>query len=371
LARREDIALKVFFTWHAGDAPVDDRGFQARFAWDIPLTEGYEFEAVPNVAREPGTHHFLGLRNPALASRVDAWAPDAVHVTGWAGQSHLALLHRLRSGAVPVLFRGDSHLLDERRQGLRWSAKRAFLRQVYRWPAGLLFAGQANRAYFEAFGVGEERLFHCPHSIDVARFAEPADALEREAAEWRGSLGLADRLVLLFAGKFEPRKRPLELMRAVRDLGGDDIALVMAGSGELSDDVTAFAGERPDLFRVLPFQNQTRMPLVYRLGDVLVLPSAYGETWGLAVNEALACGRPVVVSDRVGCAPDVVDASSGWVFSGDNLSDLRAVIRRMADERGVVTAMRESAARRAWLFDIGRTESALVAALRKVCPTWT
>src|SRR5207253_1361884 len=84
LASRDDLDLRVFFTWHAGGAPTFDRGFQERFAWDIPLTEGYAFEPVPNTAADPGTHHFLGLRNPSLVDRIAAWAPDAVMVHGWA-----------------------------------------------------------------------------------------------------------------------------------------------------------------------------------------------------------------------------------------------------------------------------------------------
>ena len=73
-----------------------------------------------------------------------------------------------------------------------------------------------------------------------------------------------------------------------------------------------------------------RMPVTYRLGDVFVLPSAFDETWGLAVNEALACGRPVLVSDKVGCAPDVVSAGvNGEVFRADDWGDFRRALERL------------------------------------------
>lgn len=61
LARRDDLQIRVFYTWHAGEKPVLDCGFGEPVAWDIPLTRNYEFEPVPNVARDPGTHHFFGL----------------------------------------------------------------------------------------------------------------------------------------------------------------------------------------------------------------------------------------------------------------------------------------------------------------------
>ncbi len=368
LAQRDDLAIKVFFTWHAGAAPVPDHGFKQLVAWDVPLTGGYEFELVPNVSSDPGTHHFFGLRNPSLVERVSSWRADAVHVTGWAWLSHLLALRGFRRRAIPVLFRGDSHLLDSPRSGLRWRLKRAFLARVYSWPRAFLFVGAANRAYYEAFGVEPGRLYRCPHSIDVARYAEPAEFFEREAAQWRGQLGISDdRPVVLFAGKFERKKRPVELMRAVQALGDPGLVLVLAGGGELEDEMNALAAAAPDRFRVLPFQNQSRMPVVYRLGDLVILPSAFGETWGLAVNEAMACGRPVLVSDRVGCAADVVDASCGRVFPWDDISAMmRAVNEMTADGKGL-SQLGHAAAQRAWAFDIVRTEAALMDCLHRLC----
>ena len=145
-----------------------------------------------------------------------------------------------------------------------------------------------------------------------------------------------DKCVLLFAGKFERKKQPVELMRAVQAVSNPNLVLIMVGSGELGAEVNAIAAADSARFRVLPFQNQTRMPVIYRLGDLYVLPSAFGETWGLAVNEALACGRPVLVSDRVGCAADVVDASCGRVFSWAEPSSLPRVLGEITKDRDVL-----------------------------------
>jgi glycosyltransferase involved in cell wall biosynthesis len=345
------LAIKVFFTWHAGTQPVADIGFLEPIAWDIPLTEGYEYELVPNVSAEPGTHAFLGLRNPALLERVMAWRPDVVHVSGWAWLSHLQVLQAL-------------HRLG----GPRWWLKRALLRRVYSWPSGFLVVGAASRAYYERFGVEPARLHRCPHSIDVRRFAEPAAILEQEAARWRGELGISPgQTVLLYAGKFEPKKRPVELMRAVARLRALGVVLVLVGAGELRGEVEAIAAGDPSRFRVLPFQNQSRMPIVYRLGDVFVLPSGYGESWGLAVNEALACGRPVVVSDRVGCAADVVDPSCGRIFACNDWAGLEKAVDELAGNRAKLARLRCGASARAWAFDVAVAEAALAAAVEKVC----
>jgi glycosyltransferase involved in cell wall biosynthesis len=370
LGRRADVAIKVFFSWHAFDSAVTDRGFGKRLVWDIPLTEGYEFELVPNRSSDPGTHRFFGLRNPTLVERVMAWRPDVVHVTGWAWFSHLKALREFHQRGVRTLFRGDSHLLDSEPIGPRGWIKCTVLREVFSWPAGFLVVGAANRAYYEYFGVEVARLHSCPHSIDVERFAEPAQMLEHEAMRWRAQLGiLPGQKVFLFAGKFERKKRPADLMRVVQGLRRPDIVLILVGGGELQAEVDAIAVSDPERFRVLPFQNQSQMPVVYRLGDVFVLPSANCETWGLAVNEALACGRPVVVSDRVGCAADVVDSSCGRIFRWSDWSALGRAIEELIEQEGTFTEMRIAARERANLFDISVTESTLMTALAGICAT--
>jgi glycosyltransferase involved in cell wall biosynthesis len=147
--------------------------------------------------------------------------------------------------------------------------------------------------------------------------------LEQKAEDWRKEIGVGiDKKVFLFAGKFEDKKRPVALMEAFLCSAPSKTVLVMVGDGELGGQVRALAARHPEHFRVLPFQNQSKMPLVYRLGDALVLPSAYGETWGLAVNEAMACGRPALVSDRVGCHADVIrPGENGDVFAADDWND--------------------------------------------------
>lgn len=370
LAARDDIAIKVFFTWHAADRPELDRGFGVPVAWDIPLLSGYSFELVPNVSRDPGTHHFFGLRNPSLVRQVEAWGPDVVHITGWAWFSHLLALRAFAGRGITTLFRGDSHLLDETLRGLRWRAKRAILTKVFSWPTAFLVVGSANRTYYEAFNVGAERLLPCPHSIDVARFAEPATELDRKAAEWREHIGIPkDSCVLLYAGKFETKKRPLELMQAVHRLRNANVVLIMVGGGELDAEVRALAAKEGKHFIVLPFQNQRQMPLVYRLGDLFVLPSTHNETWGLAVNEAMACGRPLLVSDRVGCAQDLVDADCGRIFSWADSRALDNAISELVRERGRLAQMGRAAATRSWSTDTVRVAELLVQAVKRANTT--
>ena len=365
LAKRDDLEIKVFFTWHAATGVEFDPGFEREFRWDIPLTEGYEYELVPNRSRNPGTHHFWGLRNPELVRRVMDWRPNAVQITGYAYASHLNAIRSFHRRGVPVLFRGDSHLLNEQRHGLRWELKRFLLNRIYRQVAALLYVGKHNYDYYRAFGVPNSKLFYCPHSIEIDRFSEPNEELEAKARLWRHQLDIPDTArILLYAGKFDRVKRPIELMTAGSRLGSKFV-LLMVGNGQLEEEVQRRASETPEKFRILPFQNQSVMPVVYRLADVYTLPSA-SETWGLAVNEALASGRRVLISDRVGCAPDLVRSKlQGEVFAWNDWDDFETKARRMLAKQYDGTTLRSYARE----FDIRVTERTLCETLTQVLAT--
>jgi glycosyltransferase involved in cell wall biosynthesis len=407
----EITAIKVFYTWRDA-GPARDVKFGKEFAWDIPLMEGYDFEVVPNTSAKPGSHHRQGLINPDLVARVKAWKPDVVHITGYNYVSHGQAIKNLSEAAIPVIFRGDSHLLDGRGPWWRWQMKKSLLSRVYSRPSAFAYVGQANRDYYRAFGVPERKLLPVPHTIEVGRFAEPNEELEAKALEWRRELGIPDEhFVFLYAAKLEPRKRPMELLEAFLAANIERATLLFVGSGELEEALheRVNAGHgltrmTEDSFRAedlgakscpaeqtansqlsrgferrpvgktassahrvvfLEFQNQSVMPLVYRLGDALVLPSGYGETWGLAVNEAQACGRPSLVSDCVGCAGDVIrEGENGSVFRTDDWEDCVRVMRKMAN--GEWRSKREAIRADAWEFDTARGVDALIEVLHAV-----
>ena len=331
LADRDPLDIHVFHGWKGATESAYDPGFEDDVQWDISLLDGYDYTFVPNTSSDPGSHHFRGLVNPGLIPDIESWGPDALLLFGWAYQSHLrALLHF--SGDVPIFFRGDSTLLDEQ-GGLRTGLRRLFLRWVYRHVDVALYVGENNRAYFEAHGLSDEQLTWVPHAVENQRFKNVPDA-GRKALQWRRELGIPDdAVVILFAGKFESKKAPDMLLDAFLKCDNTKAHLALAGSGPMEEELRGRAGGRPEV-HFLGFQNQSRMPVVYRLGDAFVLPSrGPGETWGLAVNEAMACGRPVVVSDRVGCAPDLVGRETGFVVPAGDTGALRRRLETLVDDK--------------------------------------
>jgi glycosyltransferase involved in cell wall biosynthesis len=372
LARSQALQLKVFFTWSqtASEVMVDP-GFGRPITWDLPLLEGYEHEFVPNTAARPGTHHFRGLSNPGLIRLLESWGADAILVFGWNLQSHLRVLRYFKN-RIPVFFRGDSTLLD---RGALWrtTARRIFLNWVYRHVDVAIAVGSNNRDYFRWCGIPDERIAFAPHAIDTVRFSDADGAHAQRAVQWRRELGIPPAArTLLYAGKLQPKKDPLLLFEAFSRSGAPG-HLVYVGNGALESQLRARAEGRADV-HFLPFQNQQAMPSAYRLGDVFALPSrGPGETWGLALNEAMATGRPVIAGSKVGGARDlVIEAVNGWVFESGNTDQLTAaVVDALTCSEASLGAMGAAAGRESARWSIDAAAAGMERAVLQFCAAGT
>lgn len=330
MAHSGRLQVKAFYTWsqtrHGG---FTDREFGAQVLWDVPLLDGYEHEFIANTASDPGPHHFFGIRTPTLCKAIAEWGADAVLVIGWNNHAHLRAMRHFK-GRIPVFFRGDSTLLDDQSPWRAW-LRRMVLHRIYSNVDVAISVGCASRDYFYFCGIPRARVAFAPHCIDNQRFADKQEDAEHQAGQWRKQLGIVDDAIVVgFAGKLIAKKDPAILIDAFIQCGMS-AHLVICGSGELETSLRNMAAKQANI-HFLPFQNQSLMPAVYRLFDVFVLPSCGpGETWGLAINEAMACGRPVIASTKAGATADLVRSQfNGWQFTAGDKQDLiRALIAAM------------------------------------------
>ncbi|MBS1503817.1 MAG: glycosyltransferase family 4 protein, partial [Bacteroidetes bacterium] len=322
---RGKVEIMVFYTWGEQSQEKHDPGFGVTVAWDVPLLEGYPYTWVNNTAYDPGTHHYMGIVTPQLTRQIMDWRPDAVLVFGWAWQSHLAVMRFLK-GKLPVYFRGDSTLLTEA-SGFRKFLRSVFLRWVYRHVDHAFYVGKNNYSYFRKFGLADHELTFAPHAVDNERFMSKRDD---EASALRSGLGLTrDDVLVLFAGKFENVKNVTLLLESFIELDDPHLHLLLAGAGPDEAELNSMAATYPHRVHLMGFQNQSYMPVLYQACDVFCLPSR-SETWGLSVNEAMACGKAVLVSDKVGCTADLVENGfNGFVFESENKKALRECLERI------------------------------------------
>jgi glycosyltransferase involved in cell wall biosynthesis len=363
---------KVFYLWDPRRDGNIDPGFARSVEWDLPLLEGYESEWVPNIATRPGTHHFAGIRNPELRSRLKAWEPDAVLLMAYNYLGLIPFIEGWRS--CPLLFRGDSHRLVPQ-TGWKSAARLWLTRRIFRRFAACLYVGEANKAYYRHQAVTEEKLFFSPHAVDNDRWQNAAHEALLQADAWRSGHGIPpDAVVFLFAGKFIAKKNPDRLVRAFHRLevraGQSPPWLVIAGDGPMRSEVQALVGTHPRIM-MMPFHNQTEMPALLAKGDVVVLPSeGPGETWGLIINEAQNLSRAVLVSSHVGCAADLVREGAGGcpglIYTDHSDEGLAEAMQQLAFNRERCRVMGEAGRARVSGYNYDRATNGLLEALRYV-----
>lgn len=334
----KEMELKVFYT--AGNESIKkfDPGFKQVVEWDIDLFTGYDAEFLLNVAKDKGSHHFNGVINPDAIEKIKSYQPDAILIYGWAYASHLKIIRHFK-GKIPLYFRGDSTVLS-RKANFKNFLKNQFLTWVYHHINTAFYVGTANKAYFKKYKLKENQLVFAPHAIDNYRFAQDRSI---EALQLREQLNVGEEdILVLFAGKLEHVKNPELLLNAFSNMKKNNVHLVFVGNGVLEYGLR-FKVKNDNIANVyfMNFQNQTQMPVIYQACDLFCLPSR-SETWGLAVNEAMACGKAILVSDKVGCAIDLVNDQNGRVFESENLVDLSQKLIALTNDHSTLKKMGEN-----------------------------
>jgi glycosyltransferase involved in cell wall biosynthesis len=332
LAREPSIDLTVLYCM-IPDARQQGDGFGVAFQWDIPMLQGYSFELLENVAASPSLTAFHGCDTPGIGRVIQQRGFAALIVNGWVVKSCLQALWACRRLGIPCLVRGESNSLRPRPYWVR-TLHRLLLKQY----AAALPIGVANRRFYVANGMPEDRLFDAPYCVDNERFAAQSARLQEHRNEIRRSWAIPEpACTFVFCGKLEAKKRPLDaleaLARVVAAKGARPVHLLVVGDGPLRAQVQQTVAARGLPVTLAGFLNQSEIARAYVAADCLVLPSDDGETWGLVANEAMACGRPAIVSDRVGCHPDLIqDGATGYVFPLGDIDALSARMRALADD---------------------------------------
>jgi glycosyltransferase involved in cell wall biosynthesis len=285
---------------------------------------------------------------------------------GWNSRCYVqATIAALRE-RIPVLVRGDSHLGTRRSTWKRKTKDLIYPIWIRRFAA-CLAVGQRSAEYFRYYGA--KKIVLSPHFVDNDWFADRAFSAAAEREELRHRWGCSVKSFLfLFAGKLEEKKRPLDAIRALClcRAKGMDAELLIAGDGTLKESCEGYAKQENLPVHFIGFSNQSLMPKVYAAADALILPSDNRETWGLVVNEAMACGLPVIVSDEVGCVPDLVQQGCGSIFSCGNTEALADVMIKMASSIEASRMIGEQARKKIATFSVDRAESGVIEALSLV-----
>lgn len=342
LATNPGIDLMVYFCWDFGVRNVYDVEFGKEIKWDIPLLDGYKYRFLRNLSLRPSSD-FWGQINPSVMQEIKRGGYDALMAFGWNAFTNWLAFFACFLYGVPLFMRGENPLNQELLKP-RWKIKikKIVLGWLFRRSKGFLYIGEENRKFYKYYGVPDSKLFFAPYAVDNDRFMEAAKTLKPKRRGLRSNLGIgASDVAVLFIGKLIEKKRPADLLRAYEklmtnyDKSQPVIHLLFVGDGKLRPGLEGYVKERrlPNVHFV-GFKNQSEVPAYYAIADILVLPSESGETWGLIVNEAMCFGLPIIVSDLVGCGPDLVrNGKNGYIFPCRDVSALTQLLEGLIADK--------------------------------------
>lgn len=317
-------------------------------AFDLPMLDGYSWVRVSNYSPLPRLGKFYGLINPGIIRLVAK--SDCCIIYGHAYISFWLAIATAKLLGKSLLLGTDATSLQSHYGGSNWksSLKKKVFPFLYNHIADLvLVPSTAAKRFICSLGVAEERVALTPYVVDNEAIAAIAAATNRKKirAEWQIP---EDATVAVFCAKFLPRKRPQDALQAFAQANAPNSYLVMVGDGPVWDSLQSEAEQLgiKDRVRFIGLVKYSHLPEVYAASDVLVFPSEH-EPYGLPVNEAMICGIPAIVSDRVGAGIDLVENDkTGFVYPCGDVDALAAVLRRVLSDRERLKRMGEAARQR-------------------------
>ena len=328
LAAVPELDVRVFFSY-VPDAAEQGIGFGRALTWDVPLRDGYASEVLTSRMAPGFVPGFARRIVGGLGKAIDEFAPDAAMVLGWQELSLVAAVQACGRRGIHMILRGESNALRQR----PWYVSEIHRRFFKRFEA-FLAIGRANAAFYRRSGVPADRIVTSGYCVDNERFKAAADRIRGDRRAIREEWGIPPgAAAFAFVGKLEPKKCVMHFLEALRIAAekGAPVHGLIVGTGIEMEQATAFVASSRLPVSFAGFMNQGEIAKAYVAADALVLPSDFGETWGLVVNEAMATGLPAIVSDRIGAANDlVIDGETGLVFKHGSREQLAGAIERMA-----------------------------------------
>jgi glycosyltransferase involved in cell wall biosynthesis len=365
---RLDIQV-AYCTLQGAEAGIDEE-FGVDVKWDVPLLEGYPWVRLRNRSPRPGLGRFFGLINPELWKMIRAGEYDAVVLyTGYVCASFWITALAARRNGTPMLFGTDATSLEPR-SGQRWRIwfKKLLLPTVFRMAAVAIAPSSATAEYLQSLGIAAERIVVTPFVVDNDYWKSRSALVDKAAV--RSAWGCSNsEPVVLFCAKLQPWKRPQDVLRAFGKANVPDALLIMAGEGDMREQLVAEAKHLGIAERVkfLGFVNQSELPALYSSADVMVLPSKY-DPCPAVVCEAMLCGCPVILSDTIRGRRELVrPQETGLIYPCGNVDSLAETLRKVLSNRDQLSQLSKAARNRMESWSPVQNIQALVQALDKAC----
>lgn len=349
MAQDPRLDLQIVYCTLQGATSSIDPEFGVEVKWDTSVLDGYPWVHIPNRSLAPGLGRFFGLYNPGVWDFIRKNRFDVVILPGYFYFTAWIAIAAAKWTGTPIIFVTDSHSLRSwnAQSPLKLRFKKWLVRRIFSMGNAIMVSSTGGVEYLKSLGFSSDRIFLVPTAVDNEWWTSQSARVDRAAvrAQWKIP---QDATVAVFCAKLQQWKGPLDLLEAFAEAGVPNSYLVYAGDGPEKGNLERRSAELglADRVKFLGFVNQSQLPATYVGSDFLVLPSLF-EPFGLVVNEAMLCGLPAVVSDRVGAKFDLVRSDeNGCVFPAGNVHALAGIMRQMLSDSGKRASMSAAARRR-------------------------
>lgn len=337
LAKQENIDLTVLYCSKWGVEEYVDPQFKTSFKWDIPLLDGYNYKFLKNIRKTQNVNKFFNLINLEIISELYRNKYDVLWLNGHNNLTNIIAVITAKIFGIKLLMRAETQLNIEITPFKKFIRK-PVMKLFYKLFNGFLFIGTRNREYYEYLGITDNKLFFVPYTVNNEFFISKVIAAQKRINELKIRFNLNNgNLNILYASKLIRRKNPLDLLKAFQIIKGKfkSVNLLFVGTGDQESTLKGFINQNniKDVY-FLGFLNQSELPEAFALSDVFVLPSI-NETWGLVINEAMCAGLPIITTDVVGAASDLVkEGINGFTYKAGDVNQLAdKLLIILSDER--------------------------------------
>lgn len=333
LVQHPEIDLMIYFCSDYGVTEKIDPGFGVAFKWDIPLLDGYKYKFLKNYFFNPSGERLWLSINPGIIKELWKEQYDAILIHGYVSITSWLTFFGAWVTRTPIIFRGET-VLQVNQSRWRQTIKRIILPKFFRRIKAFLPIGTRSKEFYQHYGVSEKQMFLTPYSVDNDYFFAQSEKWHTEKMKIMEEIGASGRIpIILYVGKIYGAKGegPLHLLKAFEKTQKHlEATLIFVGDGKEKVILEAYV-QKEGIKNVyfLGFKNQSELPKYYSIADIFVLPSL-SETWGLAINEAMCYGLPIITTDAVSASVDLIHhGENGFIYPFGDINTLAAYLDKL------------------------------------------
>jgi len=339
LSKLDNIDFKVIYEDNIGVKPVYVKEFKKEIKWDIDLLDGYPFEFMKNFSFN-SMGGFFSRVNFGLFKKFFKYNPDIIIFAGYVTFSDWLVLFLSKLTSTKIIFRGEVTLRGNEGKSFKSKLKEKFLRWWIKRCDVVMYSCSGNKEYWKYYGVSEDKMLPIPCAVDNDFFRNEREKYIGKENDIKKELEITeDDLVILFSARFTTRKKPLDLLKAIKSIEHSDITVLFVGDGPERKNMEKFVKENNLKAKFVGFKNLAEIPKYYSIADIDIVISDYDPS-PKAMNEAMNFELPIIVTDIVGTAYDLVkDGENGFIVNVGDIDTIAQKIDFLNKNRDIIKQM--------------------------------